>query len=235
MKTIGSERDLMRQGQQNRRGRGRGNHTHNQNHNQNQVHNQHNNQNRKPQNQLSKNYESSGPDVKIRGTAHHIAEKYMHLARDASSAGDFIIAENYLQHAEHYNRIIMAAQAASPQQHTSPQPSQPAYQNSDQPPLNGHAHEPAPRRHHQPEDRRNQRPVQEDTAGDALPGFLTQPFQAPDSMAEARPEDAEKEDAAPRPRRRRRPANGPEGRVEKANGHSDKNGFADPGNDGGER
>ena len=80
----------MRQGQQNRRGRGRG---------------------RKPQNPLARNYESNGPDVKIRGTASHIAEKYMSLARDALASGDMVTAESYLQHAEHYNRIIMAAQS----------------------------------------------------------------------------------------------------------------------------
>jgi hypothetical protein len=85
----------MRQGQQNRRGRGRG---------------------RKPQKTLSRNYESNGPDVKIRGTASHIAEKYMSLARDALASGDMVTAESYLQHAEHYNRIIMAAQQqAGPQ------------------------------------------------------------------------------------------------------------------------
>jgi hypothetical protein len=49
--------------------------------------------------------------VKIRGTAVHIAEKYTSLARDAMASGDSVAAENYLQHAEHYNRIIMAAQA----------------------------------------------------------------------------------------------------------------------------
>jgi hypothetical protein len=80
----------MRQGQQSRRGRNRG---------------------RKPQNSISRNYESSGPDVKIRGTAMHIAEKYTSLARDAMASGDSVAAENYLQHAEHYNRIILAAQA----------------------------------------------------------------------------------------------------------------------------
>lgn len=77
----------MRQGQQNRRGRGR---------------------NRKSQNPLTRSFESNGPDVKIRGTPSHIAEKYMSLARDALSSGDRVLAENYLQHAEHYNRIIMA-------------------------------------------------------------------------------------------------------------------------------
>lgn len=66
--------------------------------------------NRKPQNPMSRNYESNGPDVKIRGNAGHIAEKYSTLARDALSNGDTVMAENYLQHAEHYNRLIAAAQ-----------------------------------------------------------------------------------------------------------------------------
>lgn len=79
----------MRQGQQNRRGRGR------------------NNNNRKGHNPLTRSFESNGPDVKIRGTPAHIAEKYMSLARDAQASADPVLAENYLQHAEHYNRIIM--------------------------------------------------------------------------------------------------------------------------------
>jgi hypothetical protein len=58
--------------------------------------------------------------VKIRGTAAQIAEKYIALARDASSAGDSVTAENYLQHAEHYNRIIMAAQAQAQSQPVQP-------------------------------------------------------------------------------------------------------------------
>jgi hypothetical protein len=86
----------MRQGQQNRRGRGRNN-----NNNNNQHH-------RKGQNPLTRSFESTGPDVKLRGTPAHIAEKYIALARDAQSSGDPVLAENYLQHAEHYNRIIMA-------------------------------------------------------------------------------------------------------------------------------
>jgi Domain of unknown function (DUF4167) len=78
----------MRQGQQNRRGRGRNRKGH--------------------QNPLTRSFESNGPDVKIRGTPAHIAEKYISLARDAQASGDPVLAENYLQHAEHYNRIIMA-------------------------------------------------------------------------------------------------------------------------------
>src|SRR6201997_2652994 len=62
------------------------------------------------QNPLSRVYESNGQDVKIRGTASHIAEKYLQLARDAQSSGDPVAAENYYQHAEHYFRLIAAAQ-----------------------------------------------------------------------------------------------------------------------------
>ncbi len=74
-----------------------------------------NNNNRRGPNPLSRNYESNGPDVKIRGNAQHIADKYTALARDAQAAGDRVMAENYLQHAEHYVRIILAAQAQMPQ------------------------------------------------------------------------------------------------------------------------
>jgi hypothetical protein len=65
---------------------------------------------RKHVNPLSRSFESNGPDVKVRGNAPHIAEKYMQLARDAQSSGDSVMAENYLQHAEHYFRIVSAAQ-----------------------------------------------------------------------------------------------------------------------------
>ena len=75
-----------------------------------------NNNSRKGPNPLARNYESNGPDVKIRGSAQQIAEKYAALARDAQSAGDRVIAENYLRHAEHYYRIIAAAQAQMPAQ-----------------------------------------------------------------------------------------------------------------------
>ena len=68
--------------------------------------------NRRGPNPLTRSYESNGPDVKIRGNAHHIAEKYLQLARDSHTSGDPVAAENYLQHAEHYFRLIAAAQAA---------------------------------------------------------------------------------------------------------------------------
>lgn len=59
-------------------------------------------------NNANRTLESNGPDVKIRGTAAHIHEKYLALARDSHSSGDRVGAENYLQHAEHYHRVMMS-------------------------------------------------------------------------------------------------------------------------------
>jgi hypothetical protein len=86
------------------------------NNNNNSNNNNNNNQHRKSQNPLTRVYESNGPDVKIRGTASHIAEKYIQLARDSQSSGDPVAAENYYQHAEHYFRLIAAAQEQFRQQ-----------------------------------------------------------------------------------------------------------------------
>jgi hypothetical protein len=86
----------MRNGQNNKRMRNRNNNN--------------NNNNRRGQNPMTRVFESNGPDIKIRGTASHVAEKYVQLARDARSSGDPVAAENYYQHAEHYFRLIAAAQ-----------------------------------------------------------------------------------------------------------------------------
>jgi hypothetical protein len=89
--------------------------------------------NRRGHNPLTRVYESNGPDVKIRGTAHHIAEKYLQLARDAQTSGDPVAGEGYLQHAEHYFRLIAAAQAQFAPQHQQHNPNQPQqpYQRTD--------------------------------------------------------------------------------------------------------
>lgn len=58
-------------------------------------------------------YDSNGPDVRIRGTAHQVCEKYLALAKDSASAGDEILAESYRQHAEHYQRLINEQAASS--------------------------------------------------------------------------------------------------------------------------
>ncbi|HLZ03167.1 MAG TPA: DUF4167 domain-containing protein [Bradyrhizobium sp.] len=97
----------MRNGQNNKRMRNRNNN---------------NNNNRRGQNPMTRVFESNGPDIKIRGTASHIAEKYLQLARDARSSGDPVAAENYYQHAEHYFRLIAAAQEQFRQNQPQPRP-----------------------------------------------------------------------------------------------------------------
>ncbi len=81
---------------------------------------------------LNRTLDSNGPDVKIRGTVAHIYEKYQALARDANSQGDHVGAENYLQHAEHYFRLMAAANQAQA--------------------LREREHGRGPRRHGQPEE-----------------------------------------------------------------------------------
>ncbi len=77
----------MRQGPNNRRSRGRGP--------------------RKPHvNVKQQTFDSNGPDIRVRGNAYQVLEKYLAMARDASASGDRIASENYLQHAEHYYRLI---------------------------------------------------------------------------------------------------------------------------------
>ena len=65
--------------------------------------------------QRNQTYDSNGPEVRVRGNAHQIFEKYQVLAREAAAAGDRIAAESYYQHAEHYLRLINAAGGFQPQ------------------------------------------------------------------------------------------------------------------------
>jgi hypothetical protein len=112
----------MRPGQ-NKRGRGR-------NHNPNNMgggqHNNNNNNNNnrgpRPPHRMQ-TFDSNGPSVKIRGNAYQVFERYIALAREASSSGDRIAAENLYQHAEHYYRIM---QANGDGQHMAPRPMTPA-------------------------------------------------------------------------------------------------------------
>ena len=81
----------MRQNPNTRRSRGRGN--------------------RKPGNSRNQIFDSNGPGARVRGNSAQIYEKYQQLARDATSSGDRVAAENYFQHAEHYFRLMEAAGA----------------------------------------------------------------------------------------------------------------------------
>lgn len=160
---------------------------------------------RKGPNPLTRTYESNGPDVKIRGTAMHIAEKYQQLARDAQASGDRVMFENYNQHAEHYLRIVAAAQ---PQQQPSAQPAVRAESddtsaeaasgtNGATPPVNG-----------------SERPSQERAAadGDVVDANSPQPFiedmpvidQEGQVNGAGQKADAEDGDGDDKPRRRTR-------------------------------
>ena len=65
------------------------------------------NNNRRPNGRGNGNLDSSGPSVKVRGSARQVYDKYLLLARDAKSSGDTILSESYFQHAEHYARILI--------------------------------------------------------------------------------------------------------------------------------
>ena len=66
-------------------------------------------------NNINRVYDSAGPEGKVRGTPQQIIDKYLSLARDAQTSGDRVAAENFLQHAEHYQRILIQANAAQEQ------------------------------------------------------------------------------------------------------------------------
>jgi hypothetical protein len=77
---------------------------------------------RVPQN--NQTFESNGPNIKIRGSAYQIFERYLALAREATASGDRIAAENFYQHAEHYFRINNARREGN-QQGMPPRPTTP--------------------------------------------------------------------------------------------------------------
>src|ERR1700760_2887089 len=71
--------------------------------------------NKPQQHNANRAFDSNGPEgIKVRGNAQHVFEKYQQLARDASAAGDRVLGENYLQHAEHYFRLLRAMQPTRP-------------------------------------------------------------------------------------------------------------------------
>ena len=77
-------------------------------------------------NPRSQNFDSNGPDVRVRGNAQQVLDRYLTLARDAHAAGDRISSENYFQHAEHYYRILHANDDDRRDNDPRSRPSQPA-------------------------------------------------------------------------------------------------------------
>src|SRR6266478_2213374 len=74
--------------------------------------------------QRNQSFDSNGPGIKIRGSAHQVFERYVALAREAATGGDRVAAENFYQHAEHYFRIMNAANEGH--QHRATRPDAPA-------------------------------------------------------------------------------------------------------------
>ncbi|MBF0269179.1 MAG: DUF4167 domain-containing protein [Alphaproteobacteria bacterium] len=99
----------------NKRSRGRGHGGHG-----------HNNNGKKHMPMRPQTFDSNGPDIRVRGNAHQVLEKYLQLARDAQAAGDRIAAENFYQHAEHYYRVINSMNQQAGQQQRRPMMSTPA-------------------------------------------------------------------------------------------------------------
>ncbi len=84
-------------------------------------------------------FDSNGPDVRVRGTAQQLFEKYLQMGRDATSSGDRVMAEGYFQHAEHYFRIVTAMNLAAAQnQQNNPGPRRP-YNGTNDEQTNGNA------------------------------------------------------------------------------------------------
>lgn len=97
--------------------------------------NNHNHQRRRQGVNPNRALDSNGPDVRIRGTAQQIYDKYLTLARDATSGGDRVKAENYLQHAEHYFRVLRSTQG--PQAPSADQSGGDGDFENDQPSIGG--------------------------------------------------------------------------------------------------
>lgn len=110
----------------------------------------------------SQNFESSGPEVRIRGNAYQVLEKYLALARDATAAGDRVAAENFYQHAEHYFRVINANSDGHHRPQTGGQPQH----NNQQPPQQQHYQQNPNQQPHQPQQHYDQRMQPHDGGGD---------------------------------------------------------------------
>lgn len=116
-------------------------------------------------------YDSSGPEGKVRGTAQQIIDKYSGLARDAMLAGDRIVAENFYQHAEHYQRILVTIQAAEAEERERRLAAQQAQQAQQQERRSDHQANggdpgnrgPAPARDEQPQPRQDAESAQPDS------------------------------------------------------------------------
>ncbi len=184
----------MKHGQNNRRQRSRNN-------------------GRRYPNQRGNSFESNGPDIKVRGTAQQVLDKYQSLARDAFSTGDRVLAEGYLQHAEHYHRIMQADKESQQQRDNSR-----GRDNRQQAPEEASADSPAAEANTDASPAEAKDVPSKSDGGDVSKPGAEQPVVAVDAALDAASESnvASNEDAtdAPRKRRSRRPRRTDEGSPE---------------------
>ncbi len=149
---------------------------------------QHSNNNNSNANIVNRVFDSAGPEGKVRGTPQQIVEKYSQLARDAQLSGDRVAAESFMQHAEHYSRMLavaMAEQATRQAEHAARQAEQ------------------AERQAEQQRQRNEQRAQQQQAAvkpPEADPAEAPQPEVAPAQLVET-PESKPKRKSRPRTRK----------------------------------
>ena len=178
---------MMRSSQKSGRGRGKNNNR-----------NKNNNRDSHSPNRV---YESAGPEGKVRGTPQQIIDKYQALARDYQLSGDRVMAENFLQHAEHYTRILVAAQEAQAERQAQQQANQPQQPNNGggQPQQGGQNGGRAQNGGSQPD--MADAMSSDQPAADGLEAIDAAQGDAPDIVET--PENAQKSQAPARPRRPR--------------------------------
>lgn len=175
--------------------------------------------NRRPNNSPNRTIDSNGPEVKIRGTSSQLYEKYQSLAREANLAGERIASENYLQHAEHYYRLMNLAAAANVQAARSEPSSDREPRRDDRPQQQPQRNAPQPQRTASEEPQRTvpepQRtapePRQESTGENGIAGIPAAVEIAGVVQPTGGEGKTETETAEPQRRRRtrvRRPSNG---------------------------
>lgn len=179
----------MRSSQKSGRGRGKNNNR-----------NKNNNRDSHSPNRV---YESAGPEGKVRGTPQQIIDKYQALARDYQLSGDRVMAENFLQHAEHYTRILVAAQEAQAERQAQQQANQAQQNNGGAQPQQGGQNGGRPQQNGavQPHDAPVDAMSSDQPPADGLAAIDAAQGGAPDIVET--PENTQKSQAPSRPRRPR--------------------------------
>ena len=152
-------------------------------------------------NVVNRVFDSSGPEGKVRGTPQQIIEKYLTLARDAQLSNDRVAEQSFLQHAEHYTRMLGEAQreqAERQQQQLLNQ--QQNHQNQHQ--YNRNGEEPQPR---QADDARDGQNARNEDGGQPRADAQSERREQPEPRPASQPEHAAEAEVTPPARRSRGP------------------------------